>query len=389
MSAIVTQETNAPAVVRSSDSWVACTRFIRHYSPTLVAFAASRLLICAVVVFSNYVLMSRDATPRTLLTVLTHWDGGWYMSVAQHGYNYIPGQQSNMAFFPLYPALIWLADQVIPDMRVAAVLVSNLLFLGAALFFQRLVELDYRNPRVVRASILFLMFTPVGFYFSSAYAESTFLFLAIGSLLAARKGHWLIACGCGMLLTATRNIGFWITFPLLFEYVRQMWRPEIGIRSLIHPRILLFGLIPLGLMAFMFYCYQRYGDPFAYVHASAAWGRKLALPTRTVETILTAPPFYQWFFSGAILIPITLWIVGFFLRVRPEYLVFTGLLLLTYVSANNAEGMPRFVTVLFPLYIVLGVLSVRYPRLFEPLLAASIVAFTFCTIMTANGFWIT
>lgn len=364
--------------------------FLRHYSPALVAFAASRILVLAVIFLSSHVIRSSDlAPPREVITVLTHWDGAWYMSVAQHGYNYLQGQQSNMAFFPFYPMLIWVADQIVPDIRVAAVIVSNVLFLITALLFQRLIELDYKDRRIVRASLYFLMFTPVSFYFSSAYSESTFLCLAIGCLLAARLRYWLIAGLCGMLLTATRNIGFFIAVPLFMEYVRQMWRPEVGIRSLIHPRILLLGLVPLGLMAFMAYCYTRYDDPFAYVNASAAWGRKLASPTAAIATIGTAPLFYAWFFGGALTIPVVLWLVGFWLKVRLEYLVFTGMLLLIYVSANNAEGMPRFVTVLFPLFIVLGVLSVRYEKLYEPLLAASIAAFTLSAILTANGYWIT
>lgn len=363
--------------------------FLRHYSPALVAFAASRILVLAIIFLSSHVIRSSDLEPpRAMITVLTHWDGAWYMSVAQQGYNYIPGQQSNMAFFPFYPLLVWLADQIVPDIRMAAVLVSHVLFLVAALLFQRLVELDY-NRRIVRASLYFLMFTPVSFYFSSAYSESTFLCLAVGCLLAARLRYWLIAGLCGMLLTATRNIGFFIAVPLFMEYVRQMWRPEIGIRSLIHWRVLLLGLVPLGLIAFMAYCYGRYDDPFAYVHASAAWGRKLASPIHAIATIGTAPLFYALFFGGALVIPVVLWIAGFWLKVRLEYLVFTGMLLLIYVSANNAEGMPRFVVVLFPLFIVLGVLSVRFEKLYEPLLAASIAAFTLGTILTANGYWIT
>src|SRR5436309_1309166 len=105
-------------------------RLAKHYAPALVAFAASRVLIIAVIFLSSQVVRSSDlAPPRAILTVLTHWDGAWYISVAQNGYNYVVAQQSNMAFFPLYPALIWLAHTIFSDFRVAAVIVSNVVFL--------------------------------------------------------------------------------------------------------------------------------------------------------------------------------------------------------------------------------------------------------------------
>src|SRR5919199_1702721 len=44
------------------------------------------------------------ATPW--IAALSRWDGRWYLSVAQHGYGYQPGQASNVAFSPLYPWLM-------------------------------------------------------------------------------------------------------------------------------------------------------------------------------------------------------------------------------------------------------------------------------------------
>jgi hypothetical protein len=176
---------------------------------------------------------------------------------------------------------------------------------------------------------------------------------------------------------------------LFIEYVRQYWRREAGIWSLIRPQVAALALVPLGLISFMAYCYLRFGDPLIYVHASAVWGRRLASPFQTIRTISTAPLFYRWFFGAAAVIPIALWLAAFVVKLRISYIVYAFLLLLTYFCANSAEGLPRFVTVVFPLFVVLAILTERQRAVFGTAIAASGAAFTFCTIMTASGYWIT
>lgn len=40
---------------------------------------------------------------RDLLDGVTHWDGRWYLRIAEEGYYYDPGTASSVAFFPAYP----------------------------------------------------------------------------------------------------------------------------------------------------------------------------------------------------------------------------------------------------------------------------------------------
>ncbi len=125
--------------------------------------------------------------------------------------------------------------------EVAAVVVSNAALLGAGSLLNELIRLDYTDDRISRSALAFLMFSPVSFYFSSAYTESIFLVLAVGAFYAARTDRWLIACLCGMCLSATRNLGVIIALPLLVEFVWQRWDSQRGFKSLLHPKILLLG----------------------------------------------------------------------------------------------------------------------------------------------------
>jgi hypothetical protein len=53
------------------------------------------------------------------------------------------------------------------------------------------------------------------------------------------------------------------------------------------------------------------------------------------------------------------------------------------------EGLPRYFSVVFPLYVALALLVRRWPRLGTPLLAGSVAAQTLCLTLFANGYWFT
>jgi hypothetical protein len=63
--------------------------------------------------------------------------------------------------------------------------------------------------------------------------------------------------------------------------------------------------------------------------------------------------------------------------------------MLFYLAWGSLEGLPRYVSVLFPLYLVLALSSLRWSWLYEPLLAFSIGLLALCTILFANGYQMT
>jgi hypothetical protein len=233
------------------------------------------------------------------------------------------------------------------------------------------------------------MFSPVSFFFSSAYTESTFLLLSLGAFLAAIRGQWLAACLCGMALSATRNVGLLIALPLFVEFVRQRLAVERSLRAVLTPRILLFALVPLGLLSFMLFAKLKFNDPLAYAHATAAWGRKLATPWQTLANSRTLPLFHLWVYASLLAAAIFLWIIGIVMKLRPSYLVWAGVLLVVYLCSNSLEAIPRYLSVVFPLFIVPAMLTRRFPSIDDVVFSASVVLLTMCTALTANGYWMT
>ncbi|CAA9241670.1 MAG: hypothetical protein AVDCRST_MAG42-1735 [uncultured Chthoniobacterales bacterium] len=357
----------------------------------LLMFVASRVIIFTVIAFARMVFVKADVWhPGGIFSVLLQWDAElWYVGIARDGYTYDPDFPSSMGFFPFYPLLIRLFALVFTDMRVAAIMVSHVCLIAAGLIFNALINIDYKDERIRRTAVTFLMFSPVSFFFSHAYTESTFMMLSMGAFLAAIRRQWLLACLLGGCLTATRNVGMLIGLPLFIEYVRQMWNPALGIRSLIHPRILLFALIPCGLGLFMLYGHLKFDNPFAYLDATKVWGRKFVMPWHTILNVTGMPMFYQWFFVSVLTGGVLIWIAAFRFKLRASYLVYASLLIMIYFCGASLEAIPRYLTVVFPLFITLGLMATRYPWTHVPILACFVAILTMCNIMSAIGYWMT
>jgi hypothetical protein len=145
------------------------------------------------------------------------WDGPYYVDIAQHGYT--AGTLARPVFFPLYPFLIRVAHYVVGSYAVAAVLVSLAALAGALVLLERLTALEL-GPSAARATVLLLAFAPLSFFFSAAYAESLFLLLSVGTMLAARRERWALAGGLAALATLTRITGVLLVIPLVIVVLR-------------------------------------------------------------------------------------------------------------------------------------------------------------------------
>ena len=353
------------------------------------AYLTSRLLIFAVILLSRMIMPpSHSWHPGGLLSVLGQWDADlWYIEVARNGYTFSTHRPSSVPFFPMFPILMKLVSFVFHDMRIAGFIVAHSCLLAAGLFLHALVRAEYNDPRVSRVAVTFLMFNPAAFFFSHAYSESTFLMFAIASFFFAVKGRWLPACLFAMCLSATRNVGVLISLSLFVEYLRQ--HRHLPFFGLFRPRVLYLGLAPLGLFGYLLFSYFKFGDPLAFLHASVIWDRKFVSPLVTWATLERYTPFLKAWFLTSMGAAMLLWVLGVYFRIRASYLLFAGLLTVMYWCANAMEAWPRYLSVEFPLYIVLGVLVSRIRWSYEPILAGSITALTVATVLSAAGFWIT
>jgi hypothetical protein len=140
----------------------------------------------------------------------------------------------------------------------------------------------------------------------------------------------------------------------------------------------------------MLYLYFLRGDFFLPMHAQArGWEKTLAFPWQTFLWPRSFPashvPLYQAIVAAALILTAA----GFFLKLRATYLVYAVVALLFYLAWGSLEGLPRYVSILFPIHLILALLSARRAWMYEPLLAFSIALLGLCTVLFANAYHMT
>ena len=109
---------------------------------------------------------------------------------------FVPGQQSNVAFFPLYPNLIRVVHYLVPlsgdaGWLLVGITVSNAALVVALIYLYQLVRLDFDQSTAAR-TVLYLCVFPTTLFLSAVYSESLFLALIVSAFYYARSGRWLV-----------------------------------------------------------------------------------------------------------------------------------------------------------------------------------------------------
>jgi hypothetical protein len=129
------------------------------------------------------------------------WDASFYRTIAEHGYPAaLPTDDSGhvlpnpWAFLPLFPGVVRAVMSVTgASFWVAGVLVATVCGAGACVVLFRLV-LAVADVRRARWATALFAFGATGYLLQVSYAESTFLLLLFGALLAlVRRRYWLVA----------------------------------------------------------------------------------------------------------------------------------------------------------------------------------------------------
>jgi hypothetical protein len=153
---------------------------------------------------------------------------------------------------------------------VSAYVVSLASLFGALWVMHRLVALELGSEALARSSVLLLAVFPGALWFGAPYSESLFLLLSVGAFYAARTGRWWVAGGLAALAAATRSAGIVLVVPLLVLWWQSRPRRAATLGWI--------ALAPLGLVAYSLYLALAVGDGFAYLHLQDVWFRSFAGP---------------------------------------------------------------------------------------------------------------
>ena len=358
---------------------------------------ASRIFIYGLAYLSVYCIprISPDVS-RHPLALFCHWDANWYLEVAHDGYPRTKDGILSSAFFPLYPLLMRLANVVCHDLRLAGYFVSNACLFGACLMLWKLVARDDRRADVADRAVLLFLFNPVAFFYSTIYSESLFFLLMVSVVYLATDRRWLAAGGCAFLASLTRPVGILLAvvmaiqfaWPYLRSFRKEAEKPPWPAPDAL-PFLLSLCLAGLGLGLYIVVLAHQLGDPLAFLHAEAHWRRALTTPWLSWNRGDEYGPFSAFWLRAAATLGVYMLALGVALKLQPVYSLLCLMYLAIYLCAGHLESVPRFLSVLFPFYITLARVAVRWPRLEPFLLAGSVMLLTLSTILFVNGYWFT
>jgi hypothetical protein len=280
----------------------------------LVLWLATRLAYLAFTYLAAGMPQLSPAPGTGFLDVWERFDTNWYLGIAQQGY---AGAQQ-LAFFPLYPALIWLfALPLGGNALLAALAVSNLATLVALIGLGALVAHEVDDGEAPVRAMLFLLAFPFAFFLAAAYTEGLFIAIAAFCLLFARQGRWGWAALLTFVAGATRPTGVVLILPLAWEWLRQSgllerspWHAAAIRRASTAVRLLLSrafdalrhrwtGLlaladVPLFLLLFMAFAGLRFGHPMLVFNVHRDYWGIVSAPiwqtaAREIEGVFQVP----------------------------------------------------------------------------------------------------
>lgn len=309
-------------------------------------------------VFKPVLLEGVNDLPGLPFVALCRWDAGWYGSIAKDGYFFVPGQQSPVAYFPLYPMLIRAVTWLGVNRWVAGTVLTFLAGVSALLLFQR--WLSKVAPAQSATAWLLLVSYPYACYvYGVVYSDALFLLLVVAAFYALESDSPIGAAILGAFATACRPVAPALVLGLVVRSLERRRKAGLPIRFV----DFVPGLAGLGLLAYMMFLQQKFGDPLAFAHVQGApgweqspgwaswlkeeWFHQMHVGHWTVKLRLGAHAFVT---LGALaLVP------AVFKRVGWGYGVYCLIVLaLPALSSKDFQGMGRYAIAAFPVLIPLA-----------------------------------
>nr|WP_323376043.1 hypothetical protein [Streptomyces sp. RB17] len=307
-------------------------------------------------------LVAQVAGRHPLTLLARSWDSVWYLGIATHGYGHDlpsrePGPHSDLAFFPLYPALLRAVTALIPvGGDTAGLLIS---WTGAAVAAAGIHAVGARlHGRATGVALVLLWgLLPHAVVLSMAYTEPVLTAFAAWSLYALLAGNWLWAGALAALAGLARPNGFAVAAAVLTVAGTELWRRRGKVSHRLWTGA---ALAPLGWTAYVLWVGQRKGDLLGgYFEVQRLWGSAFDFGHGSLHFVRSMLLHSSRFVFPMALVLVTAATVLYALllldRAPLPLLVFSGLLLLVALGGSGFfESKPRFLLPAFPLLLPLA-----------------------------------
>jgi hypothetical protein len=346
--------------------------------PVLAAYAAIRIVSTLLV--AGYLWGIDKGIGRGL----TRYDGIWYSRIAENGYG--EGLDQHLAFFPLYPSVVRVVDVIVPDVRIAALLVAWTGSMAAAWGLYAIGKL-LRDRATGVMLVLVWAVLPNAILQAMAYTEGIFTALAAWTLYALLKRNWLVAgalCAVAGLSrpTAVALIAVVGVAALIAVFRRQDgWRPWVA-----------GAIAPLGWLGYIGFVAVRGDSVTAWFDVQRRWGSSFDGGANTWRVFWSSmgeriyPQFY--IVTLILLIAICLFVLSILDRQPWPLIMYSAMMLfLTLGGGGFYHSKARFLMPAFALLlpIAIGLVKTRPARAYVILGFLGLISVWYSTYLQVGG----
>ncbi|MGH8826120.1 MAG: mannosyltransferase family protein [Jiangellaceae bacterium] len=376
----------------------------------LKIWLASRVSIWVIAGSVGYMFATAGEGIVPLLDRWQQWDFDHYWGIAlAGGYEGSPTGVPNEAFFPAFPASLWLGAELGVRHVVTGLVVSLVAGAVAAVALGRLGDLE-GGRMVGRYAVLVWVLAPSAVFLAAPYTEALFLAFAFPAWLAARRGHWLAAGVLTALSCTVRVSGVFLVAALVVQWLAtrrvsagdtdDLETSRVGTSSPLsrdryeegdHETTLAgaaaqmshdrhangrwswsgFGwlfLPAIPLLAWSVYLKSETGDWLAWMTAQAeGWDRHFTLPWDSFANTWSAAfggtqsPEFAWMFRAEIVAMIVGAALTIALMVWKRWgeATWIGLQVVAFGTSTWYFSVPRATLLWWPLWIGIAALAVR------------------------------
>jgi hypothetical protein len=346
------------------------------------------LLVKVVLVTVTLVEFGVSPDPLTVLgRQWDQWDATHYLYLATHGYSATGDARNLIAFFPLYPALIAAVAAIGLPVRLAAIAISNIAGVVAAILLYEVACTDGGERAAFRAAALFTVL-PTAYFLLVGYTEAVFCALAFAAVLAARKQRWLASGMLGGLAAATRLTGLALVPFLVIEIVRARRVVRSAWQVVIPPL-----LVVVGFTTYLATNWAILGDPLAFLTVQRVhWYHRLTAPwvgfADAVRSAATRVPWERLTVGGGEVVGgITAYATAAlsWLRLRPSDAAYATVVTALVTFLPFWLSIPRYLLSMYPLFLLAGRIPSRWVYLV--LVACSFIALVVFGLAFSRGYW--
>jgi hypothetical protein len=328
------------------------------------------------------------------LEALVRWDAGWYGEIAENGYWLRDGQQSPVAFFPLYPMAIAALSETGLNRWISGSVIAFASALAGLAVFRRWAR-GLARPHAEHAFWLLALYPFAEYLYGVVYSDALFLALTVAAFSALEDDRPWLAMLLGALATACRPVAPAVVLGLVVRAVERRRAAGQRVRAV----ELLPALAALGLLGYMTYLGVAFGDPLAFAHIQGApgwdqppgWESWLKLKAlREIASGSVGLPVIARLGAHALVTVLALaLVVPTWKRLGAGYgLYCLAVVAIPAVSSKDFQGLGRYVIAAFPLFLTAAMLLAGRPRARVAVYLVSALGLACCAVLLGAGVYV-